>query len=357
MKLKIIHWILLFLISHSFIKLSAKEAVYKINTLDKEYTLDSKVAGKWSYTQQTISPAKNINQQKITWKQTPIPSNLYKVDKNLSKKPTVWLRKDIVIAKIPQQQHMSIKLGIITDADRVYINGVLIGQHGELQIEEVQGYDKLRIYPIPDGLLQENITNTVLVYIESNVFTNYLGISENTTSIGPSILVKDRIQKQEYLSLCIIAVYFAFGSYFLFLAIRRRKEKENLLFGLFTTFMASYLLLRKQIKYDFSIHLQYLKKIEYLILPLLLPSLYHFIRTYFKRDSNWLFKICDGILCVIFFTYLIINDVSLMSSIHLFVTEPIWVIYLVGMFHILFSEWRKKNVDASYFLISQAGMV
>jgi len=65
------------------------------------------------------------NQEKIQWEKIQVPSNANEKFKNKE----VWY-KIIVKCKLPVKESIGIKLGIISDRDKVYWNGTLIGSRG-----------------------------------------------------------------------------------------------------------------------------------------------------------------------------------------------------------------------------------
>lgn len=65
------------------------------------------------------------NKEKIQWEKIQVPSNANEKFKNKE----VWY-KIIVKCKLPVKECIGIKLGIISDRDKVYWNGTLIGSSG-----------------------------------------------------------------------------------------------------------------------------------------------------------------------------------------------------------------------------------
>lgn len=77
--------------------------------------------------------------------------------------------------------------------------------------------------------------------MESNVFTTYLGIIENETAIGLQKQLQKQLWTVEITKLLFLAIYLSFGGYFFFLAVRRKKERENLFFALYSFGLVMYL--------------------------------------------------------------------------------------------------------------------
>ncbi|MBL0263985.1 MAG: hypothetical protein IPQ05_08940 [Leptospiraceae bacterium] len=66
-------------------------------------------------------------------------------------------------------------------------------------------------------------------------------------------------------------IYLVVGIYYLFLFARRRKEKENLLFGIFTIMLVLYQIMRNQLRNEFHFDFVMIKKCEYVVVVAMVP--------------------------------------------------------------------------------------
>lgn len=245
--------------------------------------------------------------------------------------------------------HISIRLGVISDKDIVYFNNHKIGSHGNFGNERPEGYDKVRIYRVKESFIKKGEVNTILILNES-YFPYTAGIEQDEIKIGPSTLIEGEFFRDEYIKIFLLMVYTTVGAYFLFLFLRRRKDYENLFFGLFTIFLVFYQLLRNQLKYELGVDFLYLKKTEYLVLMTLVPLLFHFIRSYFSYPYHWVFKIADGIICGAFLVILFSQSVILYDFINKNIIQILWIVYLIATFTHLGLQAKKKNLDAILIL-------
>ncbi|MDX1961496.1 MAG: 7TM diverse intracellular signaling domain-containing protein [Leptospiraceae bacterium] len=310
----------------------------------------------WYYTTEQIDPVQTSKELETgeldskNWKKTIVPGNFFSQTNESTKISDVWFMFRFRLKEIPKFPHISLGLGTIDDREKTYLNGELIGETGIFNHEKPQGYDKIRIYAIDKSKLYVDKTNVILVRVQK-FFPDYIGIEQDELAIGTESSVKGRILKTEYLKLGILGLYIATGGYFLFLFIRRRKEYENLYFGLFSILLIIYLVLRNQIKFDLGIDFWILKKIEYLLLPVLFPVFTHFIREFFKYKWNLLLKILDGISSSCFIVFLITNDINLMSIGFFYVVQSTWLLYSIWILYLLIKESLNKNLDAILILI------
>ena len=70
----------------------------------------------------------------------------------------VWFRKSFVVPENFNLKNASLKIGKIDDSDITWINGTIVGQ-------TYMQYQKLREYPVPDGILKSG-ENTIIVRVE-----------------------------------------------------------------------------------------------------------------------------------------------------------------------------------------------
>lgn len=280
-----------------------------------------------------------------------IPGNIYDQNPDFPNQDQLTIIKLIKVPEAWNSAHISVRLGIISDRDKAYLNGKFIGAMGEFGSPQPQAYDRIRVYKIPTKYLIPGEINTLGIQMES-YFPDEIGINQDKMEIGPAEWVEGELIKAEYFKVLLLMIYFSVGSYFMFLFIRRRKDSENLFFSLFTFALVLYQFLRTQVKYETGLDFFTLKKLEYLVIVTLVPFVFHFQRIYFGFSYNIIFKILDSILGFIFFFFLFTNDVILYNLVNKNFLQPSWGIYIGGSFFFLVRRTREKNWDAIILLFS-----
>ena len=76
-----------------------------------------------------------------------------------------WYRKKFQTVSFPKNSQVILVLGRIDDADAVYLNGKLLGKNGIFPPYPETAYDRVRKYPIPDGMLNENGENVIAIRV------------------------------------------------------------------------------------------------------------------------------------------------------------------------------------------------
>lgn len=189
-----------------------------------------------------------VSTDQVTWKEVPtIPSNLnyYLEDSSIDE---IFLKTNFNLPLTPPEKPMAIRLGIILDRDRVYLNNVLIGETGVWDSSKPQAYDKIRIYELPIYKLRLGESNELLLHIKK-YFPDEIGPAQDRIEIGYlSELLRD-FYHEEMIRLGFLIFYLAVSFYFLFLFFRRRKENDYLFFGLFTLNLIFYQFFRTQTKF------------------------------------------------------------------------------------------------------------
>lgn len=343
----------IFFILSDEIKSPQPKETQELDSVDSIQLLNSSEKSVWYATESEIDPEKFSGKLNSDWEAYSVPG-VFSSKKNPKKNyKTLWILKKFTIQNEWKSGQIAIRLGVISDRDQAYLNGKLIGKNGDFNASTPQAYDKIRIYKIPDNLLRAQKENILLVKIGS-YFPEEIGLTQDFTSIGPSDLIEKDFYHTEYFKLILLMIYFTAGGYFLFLFIRRRKEYENLFFGLFTFALVVYQFLRNQIKYDLNFEFYTLKKIEYMVLPLLIPIFYHFIRTLFKYPYHIIAKLTDAVQISIFLFFLFTSDIKIYNVVNANLVQPLWLVSLVFAFFYLIKKIIKKDRDAIYIL---SGMI
>ncbi|MDF3818811.1 SpoIIE family protein phosphatase [Leptospira sp. 96542] len=299
-----------------------------------------------------IQSINETNFAKHNWYRARVPGNLIRDAKEFEGKKTVLLAKWI---HFPEQSNESytLRLGVINDRDRTYLNGKKIGETGNWDSADPEAYDKIRIYTIPDGVIKQGKTNLLIIQIKP-YFDYTVGVEQDKTEIGKSAYIYSKYYIDEFLKLIFLTVYLSFGSYFLFLFVRRRRETENLFFALFSFALVFYNFLRNQLKYEFGIPFVYMKEVEYMVLLSLIPMMFHFLRTLFKEKYLLVAKIFDSIQFIFFLLFLIFRNVEFFNSLMSKFIQPTWIVYVILIFYILFKNLKSGDRRAIYILIGMS---
>lgn len=271
--------------------------------------------------------------------------------------PVVWYCRTFQV-KEKKPGAYSIELGAIDDRDRAYLNGRLIGSTGDFDSELAQAYDRVRIYSFEGSQLLEG-RNMVLVQVKGYSLEFNWGMYVDRTRFGKARDIISRFYGLNYLAAGFLIAYFTVASYFLFLFIRRQKERENLAFAVFGYLLVLYQFFRTQLKYDLMDDFLLWKRIEYIVLFLLVPSFYYFIRAYFDLPKKKWVKILDwfmiipGLSVLAFIGIILFTDnAALWSHVNVNYNQLTlaWPAYVGGAFGILTNRLINRDKDA-YFMI------
>ncbi|MBM9501269.1 SpoIIE family protein phosphatase [Leptospira sp. 201903071] len=329
------------------------ESIQKISSFDTMTSLDSTSEYNWEITTSPIDPISFSNSY-LEGKKNSIPFEIYKApgvhklkDESVQ---TVYIVKKFIAPKEWNASSLSIRLGTINDKDRTYLNGTLIGATGDLNSKFPQAYDKIRVYPISNDLIRRGEKNIIVIQVKK-FFDREVGIEQDRTLIGDSALVLKDLLRAEYIKIFLLMIYLTVGGYFLFLYVRRRSDQENLYYGLFTILFFIYQFLRNQIKYDLGIEFIYMKKVEYIILTVLIPLFANFVRIYFKYPRNLALNVLDGSYALFTLFYLFSNNVIHYNMLNKHVVQFGWILYVGLISYYLIRRIGQKDRDAFFILI------
>ena len=237
---------------------------------------------------------------------------------------------------------VTLVLESIESPDTFYFNGQKIATTGKTKDPETIYYDRTRMYQIPLNLFVQDKPDLMEI-ITHPWGKNSMGIiTGNVIRIGKTSLEISRFTKTEIISMVLIAFYLIVSLYFGLLYTRNLKDTEYLLFFLFICSMSVYLFLKTQTKYLFFDDFYILKKIEYILLYLLIPFATLFMKSFFKPEGSITEKVFRIIMYMDIFFIFGLTLIPLLStdfnewyiwSIRLYV---FWVIPILYIAFIIF---------------------
>ena len=252
-----------------------------------------------------------------------------------------WYRIHIQFPNYLPQSALGISLGTITDTDETYFNGVLIGSSGSIDNPRDAAYDKKRLYGIPTALIKPGEDNVLAIRVKG-IFSYANGPFTGSFIIGNYAELLTNLFSNNFLKLFLVVIYYIVALYFLLFFARRVEEKENLFFALFSLAMGTYFALRTQGKYFIDTDFFTLKKIEYLILAIVVPLLLEFLMKFFKKKHNIFHLIFFSISTVNFLIFLFSNSYLFWDKYNQLIQVPVWAMGVTLIFIVLISKLRKE---------------
>ena len=321
----------------------------------------------WYYTDQAVDP-EVLTAQLLDgadparlpgWKTLRVPGV---IQPTAGKAPhEIWYLKTFVASDY--ERPLSLRLGIIEDRDITYLNGEQIGAMGTMDATRAQAYDRIRIYDIPENLIRKNARNVLLVRVQK-YFPYVIGIASDTINIGPALDIHRQLYFSQFTQLILLAIYFAVGSYFLFLFLRRRREWENLFFGLFVMTLVVYQFLRTQIKYELGFDFHSMKRIEYILLFFMPPLFYYFLRAYFVFPKTRFMRSFDIFMAVVTAIPMtgVVHNLIRDQAVHWdwynqIIIQPGYIPLFVGILGVLIYQVSRRDRDALYILVGMLAML
>lgn len=284
------------------------------------------------------------------WKPAAVPFDLGA--ENAARGNVVY-RKAFVLTR-DSLRSLSVRLGEISDRDIVYLNGSRIASTGRWNSTEPEAYDRVRIYELPDDLLNKGGVNVLVVHVQG-YFPWEIGIYRNRVEIGPGREIQQTFFLENISQLISLVIYATAGGYFLFLFVRQRHDRENLYFALFILVFTFYSLLRTQFKFilDPGISFFWMKRIQYISLFLTFPAFYFFIRHYFDLPSAKWTGIWDRVFQAAVIlpagtsaAILFLDSAVQWEMMNRTVAQPGWLVFILGSAFLIGRASVKKNPDA-----------
>lgn len=250
-----------------------------------------------------------------------------------------------------------VELGEISDRDRTYFNGELIGETGDWDSAVAQAYDRIRRYRIPAELIRSDETNTLLVHVKRYMHDTS-GIVHGTLALGPVELMTQRFFTRSFINLAVLPFYIAVAGYFLFLFLRKNDDTPHLYFSVVVLLLVCWLFLRNPLKFELGLPFLLLKRLEYLALYILPVFLHRFIKEYFASRDVRPFPLLDQLTRLAYLAtgvsviaVLVSNEPSIWFGFFKNCIVYTWLIMAASGARTLFLTARSGNKDAKIMLI------
>ncbi|HOT45152.1 MAG TPA: methyl-accepting chemotaxis protein [Spirochaetota bacterium] len=248
-----------------------------------------------------------------------------------------------VLEKMPSRP-LCLYIDTISGPDEAYFDGHRIGSTGTAGDPRRLYYDRIRVYPIPERYLEPGSLHRVTIL--SGRSTDYLfgTIEGNALRIGYLDTELRDLHFHETMAIAIVAIYFTIGLYYGLLFLQRRENREHLFYAFTALCLSSYFFLRTQTKYlifdDFFI----LKRVEYIVLFLLLPFMSLFMHNFFVRRGTITEKLFRGAIyaylavsAILVLLPVISSDISYWNAILPFV-QATWLVPIIYVVYLMTRE-------------------
>lgn len=345
---------------------SNPDDLYQIPISDTVSILDSNIAGDWKASNQEISleeyfTAWESGIDKISWISYTVPGNLSAIFPSpYSKNTKFFIKKEFVVPETWSSSHKSLRLGQISDRDKTYLNGVLIGSTGKMNEEHTQADGILRIYEIPENLLIIGKKNLLLIEVQT-FYSDTAGIIRDDVKIGSSSLIYKEVKNEDNFKLFFIVVYLVLSIVFIFTYLFRKENKEYLFFSIFILNYVFYQVLQLQSIYTWGLEYRFIEHISYIFSPFLFLTFSHFISRYFNYSYGIVHKVLDFFIITSRIVLIFILDIEIQRLVLNNFIIYLYLIYLVLYFYWIFKRAIQKNQDAIYMsfamLIFSVGII
>ncbi len=268
---------------------------------------------------------------------------------------TCWYRIHVQFPNEIPERSLGINLGMISDIDETYFNGILIGKEGSFENNKSHAYDKIRIYEIPSQLIKPGKDNVFSIRVKG-YFSYEAGLINGLIMIAPYQKITHHYFLTEYIKTFLTIVIIVFGLYFLLFYVRIEKGSDNLFFGLFCLFFSIYFFMHSEVKYFIIQDFMLLKRIEYICLFTVVPLFFEFILRHFNQKRNILHYIFYAVSAGCIITALISSEPALWDFLNINIYQYSWTIPIISIFIILLRE-RRKNKDALVMLYPMIFMI
>jgi len=332
---------------------SYTDDLYQIPISETVSVLDSKIAGDWKASKLEFSPEEYFSEwesgtDKISWLSYAVPGNLSAIfPPPYSKNMKFYIKKEFIVPESWSPSHKSLRLGHISDRDKTYLNGVLIGTTGKMDEEHTQADGILRIYEIPENLLRIGKKNLLLIEVQ-NFYSDTAGIIRDEVKIGSSSLIYKEVKNEDNLKLFFIVIYCVLSIVFIFTYLFRKENKEYLFFSIFILNYVYYQVLQLQSIYTWGLQYRFIEHISYIFSPFLFLTFSHFVSRYFNYSYGILHKSLDFLIIASRIVLIFVLDIGIQRLVLNNFIIYLYLVYLVLYFYWIFKRAIQRKEDAIY---------
>ena len=333
-----------------------------IDSLEEPVDLGSSLTGAWEFTGNDVQENRLYNTGASDWVTIPgfphdwrDPSHAACTDSR-----TAWYRLRFTMDKDDISDRLMFQLGPVNDADQTYLNGVQIGATGTLNengaLPLSHGYDRIRVYSIPDGLLTEK--NILAVRVQ-HYFPKEAGFRDHdsTVVIGKEQHVQRSFYLSQLLPLSVFVVIITLAVYFLILFIRSTSTFENLFLAFCCMVFGLYYVLTTQVKYILFDNFMFFKRIEYILVISALYLFANYVYFFFRHHLNGNTRLYNVVLpalditCLLLLLPILVSDNIILWDWHMtHLVEPLWLFPVGFILYILIQLVVQKRKDAILIL-------
>jgi serine phosphatase RsbU (regulator of sigma subunit) len=182
------------------------------------------------------------------------------------------------------QRQTGVIFGEIGEVFEIYLNGKLIAQDGKIENNKIKIRRTVRgqVYEFDKNLLIKK-NNQLLIKISGDPKYDHTGFYL-TKSYKIGAFENLQYEEQDRISLILIGIYLFVGIYHVFLFLKRKKEKSNLYYGLFTICLGTYLYTRSTAIFENSWDSGIIQKVELCVLyPMVMILSFLLEELYFEK--------------------------------------------------------------------------
>jgi adenylate cyclase len=248
--------------------------------------------------------------------------------------------------KFSNDSKAGLSLGYIDNLPMVYLNGKLIYSYNPNSKDHIFYYEKELFFEIDSNIINKNnilIVRIVPIFKRENGMGMYGG---NIRLSNINNLVQWNTAYKMY-NFGKVVLYFGTSLLYLTLFLGRKKEKSFLLFGIFLFIVGIYFSSKLEIKFDIGINLLQIKKIEYLSLVFLLPSLNLFLLSILQKSLlHWITAYSTFVVLIFSLVFIFIKDLKTIDEINHIYHVPFILLSLSFSILVVLNDIRAKNARA-----------
>ncbi|MCP5494393.1 MAG: SpoIIE family protein phosphatase [Leptospiraceae bacterium] len=324
----------------------------KIDLVKNCETSDSCKSHIWSITNHFKEKYVDLGEFPQDWKKIesfPVyPNTYFPTDSNFGEY-TLYTNFILPEEFLDKNKGIGLQLAGIGEAYSVYINGDLLFKEGRVEDNKVvfNRYSYQSVWEIKDRFLKPGL-NHLVIRIQGNPHFSTSLFDSDGYAIGyyDDLVYEERDRMGEMLTF----LYFFVGLYHLLLYFKRKKEKYNLYFALFTVFLFFYYIPRHGYLYEYGFDSVLGFRFELISLFLSMCNFPLFLGSLLINKTSQMSKVYLVFSYFLVFTCMFISEAFIMYILYSWqIATIVFVTPYSG--YIFYKSIKEKNKDAYRLLI------
>jgi signal transduction histidine kinase len=287
------------------------------------------------------------------WQTVQVPG-IWQTQSLQPEKAIGWYRIHFVAPDSFKQIQVAVALGVIGNADEVFLNGARIGGEGRISDWFVEANVE-RLYKVPEGLIRFNHDNLLAVRVMNSAWAG--GIVRGPVAIGDyGLLLREKFDREKY-AIALetgFLVFSVFSFFFFYFLYRRAAGAQEFLYAWLCLLLCAFdLIVNSRLFYEAGLKTPFMQRLVYTTGSVLPTVFLLFTLKVFQEKLTTPIKALMGVIWACALIFFPAPRFELLILLY-YIWLPAYVAISVLILYLAIKAYRRKLPEAGPLL---AGVV